>query len=410
MTRNGATPEDVEALEGGRLAENIMHFARVLRAAGLPVGPGQVLDGIEAVQAAGIGRRSDFYWTLHSVFVTSRQQRALFDQAFHLFWRKPELIEQMMAMLLPEIAAPARPHDSAPAQTRVAEAMFGGVEPPKEHEAEEIVEVEASLTYSRDEVLRDKDFEQMTSEEQALAKRAIARLDLTRTLVPTRRFRPDARGARIDMRRSLRASLRLGGSVIALERKARRWREPPIVALCDISGSMTQYSRMLLHFLHALSGDRDRVHVFVFGTRLTNITRHLRTKDVDEALEAVSGAVDDWSGGTRIGACLKEFNFTWARRCLGQGAQVLLITDGLDRDMSEHLELEIERLHLSCRSLVWLNPLLRYDGFEPKAAGIRTMLPHVDRFETVHNLASLEHLADALSGRVSDFTGLANAG
>jgi hypothetical protein len=409
MSGNGEIAAGVEALEGGRLAENIMHFARLLRAAGLAVGPGQMLDAIAAVEAAGIGRRSDFYWTLHAVFIKSRHERAIFDQAFHLFWRKPELIEQMMAMLLPEIAAPAFEREAKPAQARVAEAMFAGMQHKREQKTVEEIEVEASLTWSDEEVLRDKDFEQMTAAEQAAARHAIARLDLSRTWFKTRRFRPDRHGVRIDMRRTLRASLRLGGGVIFLERKSRRLREPPIVALCDISGSMTQYSRMLLHFLHALTGDRDRVHVFVFGTRLTNITRHLRARDVDEALEAVSKAVDDWSGGTRIGPCLKEFNYSWARRCLGQGAQVLLITDGLDRDTSEELEREVERLHLSCRRLIWLNPLLRYDRFEPKAAGIRAMLPHVDEFRPVHNLASLEELADALSNRDRGFAALARA-
>ena len=397
MTTAGQTADALSEVEGGKLAENIMHFARVLRRAGLPVGPGQVLDAIEAVQAAGIGMRSDFYWTLHSVFVNSRQQRVLFDQAFHVFWRKPGFLEQMMEMMLPQLAVPVREQEKAPGQARLAEAMFGGMEDPVDRPEEEVLELEASLTFSAQEVLRKKDFEQMTVDEQAQAKAAIARLKFLRRNVRTRRFRRDPAGARIDLRATMRDSLRHGGRLLDLKRKQRRTRTPPLVVLCDISGSMTTYSRMFLHFMHALASDRDRITSFLFGTRLTNITRHLERRDVDEALDKVSDAVADWSGGTRIGESIRAFNYDWSRRCLGQGAEVLLITDGLDRDDVSVLEVEIDRLHRSCRRLTWLNPLLRYDEFEPKAAGIRAILPHVDAFRPVHNLESLEDLANVLS-------------
>ena len=176
-------------------------------------------------------------------------------------------------------------------------------------------------------------------------------------------------------------------------------RRPPIVAICDISGSMSDYTRVFLHFLHALGEERGRVHTFLFGTRLTNVTRSLRHKDPDEALAACTAHVEDWSGGTRIGATLHEFNRLWSRRVLGQGASVLLFTDGLERDGSEELGREMERLHKSCRRLIWLNPLLRYDRFEPRAQGIRAILPHVDEFRPVHNLASIADLVGALSGQ-----------
>jgi len=213
---------------------------------------------------------------------------------------------------------------------------------------------------------------------------------------PTRRFAPDPRGARADMRATLRAALRSGG-IVELRRKSRRMRPPPLVVLCDISGSMSRYSRMFLHFMHAITNDRDRVFTFVFGTRLTNITRYLRFKDVDLALDKVAEAVADWSGGTRIGHCLVDFNLYWSRRVLGQGAVVILITDGLDRDVGVGLAHEMDRLHRSCRRLIWLNPLLRYEGFEPKSLGMRAMLPHVDEFRPVHNLDSLENLVTVLS-------------
>jgi uncharacterized protein with von Willebrand factor type A (vWA) domain len=225
----------------------------------------------------------------------------------------------------------------------------------------------------------------------------LARLRLPLPEPPTRRYQPSPSGRRIDLRATLRQSVRAGGHLLALERRKPRRRPPPLVVLCDISGSMGRYSRMLLHFLHAVTNDRDRVHSFLFGTRLTNITRQLRTRDIDLALDRVGQAVQDWSGGTRIGAALHEFNRVWSRRVLGQGAVVLLITDGLDRDAGDGLGHEMERLHQSCRRLVWLNPLLRWDGFAPKSSGIRAMLPHVDEFRPVHNLASLAALASALS-------------
>ena len=384
--------------EHRRFAENIMHFARALRVAGLPVGPGKVLDAIRAVAVTGIRRRDDFYWTLHAVFVNRRDQRELFDQAFHIFWRNPRILEQMMGLMLPSVDVDAGEEKATPASNRVAEAFLP---PPRPNDAAEGVEdeteAEASLTWSDRERLQKMDFETMTGAELVAAKQAIARLRLPMTAVPTRRFHASTQGKRIDMRATLRGSLRAGTDTILLKRKKVVYRHPPLVILCDISGSMTRYSRMFLHFLHAITNDRDRVHTFVFGTRLTNITRQLRQRDVDVALNRIGQSVEDWSGGTRIGHTIGEFNRQWSRRVLGQGAVVLLISDGLDRDAGVGLAMEMQRLHKSCRRLIWLNPLLRWEGFEPKSQGIKAILPHVDEFRPVHNLQSLSELAAALS-------------
>jgi uncharacterized protein with von Willebrand factor type A (vWA) domain len=387
------------AFSGGKLAENIMHFVRALRAAGMPIGPGRTLDALRAVEAVGVGRRDDFYWALHSVLVNRREQRDVFNQAFHIFWRDPQLLEKMMSLLLPRLTSEEAPaNDLDEVSQRVKEALApspvaaeGTAEPPEE------IEFDAALTFSDRERLQAMDFEDMNAEEQAEARRAIAKLRLPIEEVRTRRSRPDAGGRLIDMRAALRASLRTGGAVIPLVRRAPRTRHPPLVVLCDISGSMERYSRMLLHFVHALTNDRDRVHTFLFGTRLTNITRHLRHKDVDVALAKIAAAAEDWSGGTRIGKTLAEFNRLWSRRVMGQGPLVLLISDGLDQSAGEWLEAEMARLHRSCRRLVWLNPLLRFEGFEPKSKGILAMLPHVDEFRPVHNLKSLAELATALA-------------
>lgn len=381
---------------GGAFAENIAHFVRLLRAAGLRLGPGKSIDAVRAVEIAGIRRRDDLYWTLFSVLVNRRDQRELFDQAFHIFWRDPKIMERMMALLLPEAEGAADPKKSAVSQ-RLRQALLPGRGESKPSQEPKDVDIDATLTFSADELLQKKDFADMSAEELEAAKAALRHIEWPFRPARTRRLKPDTRGHRIDLRASIQASLRTGGTIIPLKRKSAGERPPPLVVLCDISGSMSQYSRMFLHFMHALSNDRSRVHSFLFGTRLTNISRLLRQRDVDKALAAVSERVPDWSGGTRIGATLAEFNRLWSRRVLGQGAVVLLLTDGLDRDGGAGLSREIERLHKSCRRLIWLNPLLRWDGFEPKAAGIRTLLPQVDDFRPVHNLSSIADLAAALS-------------
>jgi uncharacterized protein with von Willebrand factor type A (vWA) domain len=378
----------------GRLAENILYFARALRAAGIPVGPGAVLDALEALSVAHVGNRDDFYWTLHTVFVKRHEHTILFDQAFRIFFRKRGLIEKMIATMLPE-TMPQAPKPPPPGAQRIQEALFSGVE--REEENQE-VEVDARLTVSDREVLQKKDFAQMTTAEIAAAKQAIARLALPIELVRTRRLAAARRGHLIDLRRTLRASLKAGGAVIDLKYLGPREKEPPVVALLDISGSMSQYTRLFLHFLHALTEREKRVTTFLFGTRLTNVTRSIRARDPDEALAACTAHVVDWSGGTRIASSLREFNKRWSRRVLGQGAVVLLITDGLERDADDTLSFEMDRLHRSCRRLVWLNPLLRFEGFEARAKGVRTMLPHVDELRPIHNLESMTGLVRALSG------------
>jgi len=277
---------------------------------------------------------------------------------------------------------------------RVADAMFK--QQPKQREEERLVELDARLTVSEREVLKSRDFAQMSAAEIALAKREMARLRLPLDLVPTRRLVPGP-GRVVDLARTLRAAMRNGGDLVEIRFREPAQTHPPIVALCDISGSMADYSRLFLHFLHAVSEQGRRVHAFTFATRLTNITRALRTRDPDEALEHSAKLVKDWDGGTRIAHCLERFNKDWPRRVLGQGAIVLLITDGLERVVDDGLTHEMDRLQRSCRRLVWLNPLLRFEAFEARAAGIKAMLPHVDEFRTIHNLRSMGDLVRALA-------------
>lgn len=380
----------------GRIADNIVYFARTLRKAGMRVGPASVVDAIDAVLTAGIGTRDDFYWTLHAVLVKRREDRPVFDEAFRLFWRSRELIEKLLAMFSPVAPDTREREKQRAAESRVANALFAGQESRREDEVPQI-DIDARFTVSGREVLRGKDFAQMTADELAEARRAIAELRLPVDRVRTRRFRPDPNGRRVDPRATMRSALRTGGDLIIPRFRSVRTVQPPLVVLADISGSMSQYTRIFLHFMHALSEKRRRVHTFVFGTRLTNLTRQLRHRDPDEALEQASAAVADWSGGTRIGDTLHEFNRVWSRRVLSQGAVVLLITDGLERDDPGGLEAEMERLHKSCRRLVWLNPLLRFEGFEPRARGVQAMLPHVDELRAVHSLDALTDLCASLS-------------
>ena len=370
-----------------------MHFARLLRAAGLRVGPDRVVDAVKALEIAGAAQREDWYWTMSAVLLSKQEQRPIFDQAFQIFWRDPKLAERMMQLLVPKAQGMTKPEQQQ--SQRLTDALYN--QKREDAAQEQRVEMEARLTFSAREVLQRMDFDTMSAAELAEAKKMISELRLPLPEIRTRRYYPHRAGNRIDLRASLRESLREGGDIIPLVHSARRTLHPPLVVLCDISGSMNPYARMFLHFLHAITNDRDRVTVFVFGTRLTNITRQLRHRDVDVAMQRVSDAIKDWSGGTRIGASLREFNFKWARRTLGQNACVLLVSDGLDREAGEGLGEEMERLAKSSRYLVWLNPLLRYEKFEARPAGVRAMLPHVDLFLPVHNLKSLIDLSRSLS-------------
>ena len=388
------------------LAANLMHFGRVLRTAGLPVGTDRLLLAAQALRAGTLASRQDFRAALAACLVDRPEHRPLFDQAFHVFWRDPDLLGRIMALLLPQAEGRASA-PPPPENRRLAEALFPAPAPEPAPAAEQ-VSVDARLAVSDRELLQRQDFDTMTAAEWAAARQVLAAMQPVLARQLTRRSTPATRG-RIDWRASLRAEARCDLAPPAHQRPRSRPR--PLVLLADISGSMGRYSRVLLHLAQGLlnpgGGLREPpvVEVFVFGTRLTRLTRQLRCRDPDVALAAASAAVPDWAGGTRISASLRAFNRDWARRVLGGGAAtVLLVTDGLERsDDPDHpdvgaraLAAEAERLRLSCRELIWLNPLLRFDGFEPRAAGVRALLPEVTRHLPVHNLDSLAQLLAAL--------------
>jgi uncharacterized protein with von Willebrand factor type A (vWA) domain len=389
----------------GRLVDNIVHFAQALRKAGIRVGSGQVEVAIQAVCATGFSDRTDFYHTLRATLVTRADDLEVFHQVFDLFWRDPDFLDAIMHMLSPQLRDDAAPAPASPADRRAREALDDGKDPdPPSRSRDEVVEY-AAFTWSASETLKSKDFEHMTTAELTEAERAVRQLDLPVKPLRTRRFRPTPAGSRPDARATLRAAVRRGGEIDRIAKKDTVPRPPDLVALCDISGSMAVYSRVLLRYLHALSHARVRswgqVHGFTFGTRLTNISRSLALGDPDAALAAVGQDARDWEGGTQIGTAIETFNKRWARRVLSRGAVVLLITDGLERGDLDLFEREVARLTRQARHVIWLNPLLRWDGFEPRAGGIRILQDHVDSVHACHSLDSLRDLSEVLSTSTS---------
>ncbi len=391
------------------LAENVMHFARVLRRTGMPVATDRVQTALRALQLTGLTQRHEFRATLAACFVSAQSQREMFDQAFHIFWRDPDLLNRSLSLLLPPPEAEA---ENASSQTnrRLAEA-FERPAPPtasakagnasanqssvdsEDDDESEPAQIEAALTQSRDELLRSQDFDSMSRAEWDAAANLISQMRPLFEPLTTRRHQRATPPGQPDWRATLRAQAH-GSAKICW--RSLRTRPAPLVVLADISESMSSYSRMLLHFAHALSNTDARVHSFTFGTRLTPTTRLLKQRDPDVAVAQVCEAVADWSSGTRITDSLHRFNFDWSRRVLNSKATVLLITDGLESGSAHALGAEMQRLHRSCRRLIWLNPLLRYDQFQPLAEGMLAMLPHVDEFRPAHNLNSLGALAQAL--------------
>ena len=387
-------------LADGRLVDNILHFTRALRKAGVKVGTAQVETAIQAVEATGFGNREDFYATLRGTLITRAADLDVFHQVFGMFWRDPEFLESIMHMLSPELRDDTPPR-APEAAARRAENALSRRDKARDPVAprEEIVQ-DAAFSWSENVVLRRKDFEQMSAEEMAEAERAISGLTLPVQPMPGRRLRAHPSQGRADRAATVRKAVRRGGEIIEIPRQAPVPRRPDLVAICDVSGSMSVYSRMMMRYLHALSHARKpnwgTVHAFTFGTELTNVTRGLGKRDPDLALALVGQEVTDWEGGTRIGAALDRFNKAWSRRVLGRGAIVLLITDGLERGDLSVLANAAERLSRSSKQFLWLNPLLRYDGFEPLAGGARTLLPIVDGFHACHSLDSLHDLTEAL--------------
>jgi len=376
--------------EHGHLLRNMLIFSRMLRVLGIKVTPTQILDLVEALNHIDIRRREDFKNTTRTILINKHEHLPLFDRAFDLFWQaraKGQLQEIDLGSLLQRPPEPEK-------MTEVAHNAEQEGDGPERESDEPIIET--IYTYSSREVLREKDFSELTPEEMQEIKLLMQRVDWKLEQRRTRRKSRAPHGTYLDMRRTFRQNLRFGGEPLQLTWRRRKLKRRPLVVICDISGSMERYSRVLLKFIYMISNGLENVEAFVFSTRLTRITRYLRGRDVDAALDQVSASVHDWAGGTRIGEALKTFNYEWGRRVLGQGAIVLIISDGWDRGDIELLRQEMDRLQLSAQRLIWLNPLLGSENYEPLTRGIQAALPYIDDFLPVHNLASLEQLGDLL--------------
>ena len=394
------------APEAAAILHNVLTLGRMLRLVGLPVGPGRVIDLARALQQIPLNRRDDVYFTVRSLLVSRREDFDKFDRVFDLFWNSLVALGLQLdsppSPALEDLANATRganppgengqaggPRQRAGERGRTNISLDGG-------QNEDSPEIDALLMYSDSEVLRQKDFEKFSPDELEEAKRLMAEMRWEAARYESRRRRPSARGSQLDSRRIIRRNLRYGGEIGTLTYKQPKLKRRPLVLLCDISGSMDRYTRLLLQFLYTVHRGAEKVEVFVFGTRLTRITRQLRNRDIDTAIQQVSKAVQDWAGGTRIGESLATFNRRWARRVLGQGAIVVVISDGWDRGDPDLLRHEMEHLQRSCHRLIWMNPLLGMEGYQPITQGLKAALPYVDDFIAAHNLDSLEELGHLL--------------
>lgn len=374
----------------GNLLRNCVLFGRMLRALGVEIRPTQMVDLVDSLNHIDIGRRADFKHSARAILIGRQEHLALFDQAFDLFWQARAdgtLADIDLGSLLQK-------------RQQKAELQVISERPSSsddEGDAEEPEpQIDKILTYSDQEILRAKDFGELDEDELASVQRMMQAMNWKLEPRRTRRMIRQPKGSWLDLRRTMRQNLRHGGELLHLARKDRKRKRRPVVVICDISGSMERYSRVLLQFIYVVTSRLDRVESFVFSTRLTRITRQLRTRHIDQALTEAAAQITDWAGGTRIGESLKSFNYQWGRRVLNQGAVVLIISDGWDRGDVTLLGREMDRLHRSCHRLIWLNPLLGAADYEPLVRGIQAALPHIDDFLPVHNLNSLEQLAEVL--------------
>ena len=381
--------------EGGFLLPNLLLFGRVCKALGMSVTPSQMIEVAHALEIIELGRREDVYHSMRALIVTQPREIALFDEAFRTFWRKPTTEWSTLDMrslgerrrhrgktqfLPPPEASPDDDDKSGASNSAPVDKNLIAIVP----------------TYSQREALRTKEFSEMSAEEIAQAEQLITQLHWGLGVRRTRRMAP-GKGAYVDARTAFRRNMRYAGEPVEMATRARKIKPRPLVLLCDISGSMERYTRLLLHFMHTLSNSIYQVESFVFSTRLTRITRQLRHKSIDVTMRQVGADVKDWGSGTRIGDGLRDFNYHWARRVLGRGAMVMIITDGWDRGDPEMLRDEIIRLQRNAHRLIWLNPLIGSPNYEPLTRGALAMRPYVDDFLPVRNLSNLAMLARELA-------------
>jgi uncharacterized protein with von Willebrand factor type A (vWA) domain len=389
-------------------AQRALAFARLLRRAGVKTTTGQAMDFVRAIEHIDISRREEFREAARACLVTHKDDLPVFDRLFDLYWRaKPEYTDGLLQQPDPDDLIELAPEEGEEAEETEGSSIEGArgrrleaieaIEEAEEGEGSETESLADAFSYSPAEILREKDFADLTEDELAQIRRFMQQLTWQIGRRRSRRKVASPKGRFIDPRRTMRRSLQSGGVPLTLARRQTKTKPRQLVVICDVSGSMDRYSRILLQFIYAVENGMAKVEAFVFGTRLTRVTRLLKHQDIDEAMRRVAREVQDWSGGTRIGQSLQSFNQEWARRVLRNGAVVLIISDGWDRGDPQLLAQEMARLQRSCYRLIWLNPLLGSPRYEPLTRGMQAALPYIDDFMPIHNFASLEALAKHLS-------------
>ena len=378
--------------EESKLLENILRFIRLLRNSGIKIGNQSSIDALNSIQILKIGSRNEFYWALHSNLIYRNEDTEIFNQCFHLFWQNPKILQQMFNLLLPQIGTQKAPTTNKKQLKRISDNIQKQNKDVNIEKKEEII-FDSKMSWSNKSALNTKDFEMMSLEEIRQAEKEIKKFLIKSKTQISRRWKKNDQSTKISTKYTIKKSVKNNGIIhLAFKERIKKFR--PIVILIDISGSMESYSRMMLFLSHILIQQYKDIEVFTFGTKLTRITNFLKNKDVDLSLDKVGKFVNDWAAGTKITSSIKDFNFNWSRRLLTQNQTLLLITDGLERDDSQNLDFEINRLSLFANNIIWLNPLLRYKKFEPKVNSIKTILRHVDKHVPIHNLNSIKNLVE----------------
>jgi uncharacterized protein with von Willebrand factor type A (vWA) domain len=373
-----------------KLLENILQFIRLLRKSGINIGNQSSIDTLNSIKILNIGNRNEFYWVLHSNLINRNEDTEIFDQCFYLFWQNPKILQQMFNLLLPQIGTQKAPKADKKQLKRISDNIKKQNKDIEKEKKDEIL-FDAQMSWSNKSALNSKDFEMMSLEEIKQAEKEIKKyLTIVKTQI-SRRWKRNDHSSKINPKYTIKKSVKNYG-VINLAFKEQVKKVRPLVILIDISGSMESYSRIMLFLSHLLIQQHKDVEVFTFGTKLTRITQFLKNKDVDFSLDKVGKVVNDWAAGTKITSSIKEFNFNWSRRIFTQNQRLLLISDGLEREDSQNLDFEFNRLSLFTNDIIWLNPLLRYKKFEPKVKSIKTILKYVDKFIPIHNINSIQKL------------------
>ena len=378
--------------EESKLLENILRFIRLLRNSGIKIGNQSSIDALNSIKILKIGNRNEFYWALHSNLIYRNEDTEIFDQCFHLFWQNPKILQQMFNLLLPQIGTQKAPTTNKKQLKRISDNIQKQNKDVNIEKKEEII-FDSKMSWSNKSALNTKDFEMMSLEEIHQAEKEIKKFLIKSKTQISRRWKKNDQSTKISTKYTIKKSVKNNGIIhLAFKERIKKFR--PVVILIDISGSMESYSRMMLFLSHILIQQYKDIEVFTFGTKLTRITNFLKNKDIDFSLDKVGKFVNDWAAGTKITSSIKDFNFNWSRRLLTQNQTLLLITDGLERDDSQNLDFEINRLSLFANNIIWLNPLLRYKKFEPKVNSIKTILRHVHKHVPIHNLNSIKNLIE----------------